>query len=159
MGIEIERKFLLTNNSWKKLATGTIYRQGYLNADKERSVRVRIIDNKAFFTIKGKSVGAARLEFEYEIPLSDAETLLTELCHRPLIHKKRYKIEYAGNIWEIDEFFDENEGLVVAEIELENEDQKFLKPDWIGEEVTSDTRYFNSNLSKTPYSQWKDSLL
>ncbi len=156
MGIEIEKKFLLTGQEWKKLAQGKTYRQGYLNSSKERSVRVRTIGDKGFMTIKGKSVGATRMEFEYEIPVQDAETILEKLCLKPTIHKKRYTMEVDGFTWEVDEFFGENEGLVVAEIELEHEDQAFTKPDWIGEEVTSDVRYFNANLSKHPYSEWKD---
>ncbi len=155
MGIEIEKKFLLANDTWKELATGTTYRQGYLSSSKQSSVRVRTINDKGFLTVKGKSIGATRMEFEYEIPSEDAQTLLDELCAQPIIHKKRYKIEYKGFVWEVDEFFGENSGLVVAEIELESENQQFIKPDWIGEEVTSDIRYFNSNLNKHPYSLWE----
>lgn len=155
MGIEIERKFLLTSTSWKELAPGTSYRQGYLNSTKERTVRVRTIDDKGFLTIKGLSVGATRIEYEYEIPVADAEHLLDDLCEKPLIEKNRYKITYGGFVWEVDEFFGENKGLIVAEIELESEDQSFDKPEWVGEEVTGDPRYFNSSLIKEPYSQWK----
>jgi adenylate cyclase len=155
MGIEIERKFLLTGTSWKQLTEGTAYRQGYLNSVKERTVRVRTIDDKGFLTIKGISVGATRVEYEYEIPVADAEQLLDDLCEKPLIEKNRYKINHAGFIWEVDEFFGENEGLIVAEIELESEDQSFDKPEWVGEEVTGDPRYFNSSLIKEPYSRWK----
>ena len=154
MGVEIEKKFLLTGADWKKLASGTTYRQGYLSTVKERTVRVRTIAGKGFLTIKGISVGATRLEYEYEIPLEDANGLLDELCEKPLIEKNRYKIEFSGFTWEVDEFFGENDGLVVAEIELESEDQSFDKPDWVGEEVTGDARYFNSNLIKVPYSKW-----
>ncbi len=155
MGIEIERKFLLTGTTWKNLAPGTSYRQGYLNSIKERTVRVRTIDDKGFLTIKGISVGATRVEYEYEIPFDDAEKLLNELCEKPIIEKNRYKIPHAGFVWEIDEFFGENDGLVVAEIELESEDQTFDKPEWVGEEVTGDPRYFNSNLIKNPFLKWK----
>lgn len=155
MGIEIERKFLLTSTSWKELAPGTSYRQGYLNSTKERTVRVRTIDDKGFLTIKGLSVGATRIEYEYEIPVVDAKHLLDDLCEKPLIEKNRYKITYGGFVWEVDEFFGENKGLIVAEIELESEDQSFDKPEWVGEEVTGDPRYFNSSLIKEPYSQWK----
>jgi CYTH domain-containing protein len=155
MGIEIERKFLLTSTSWKELAPGTSYRQGYLNSTKERTVRVRTIDDKGFLTIKGLSVGATRVEYEYEIPVADAEHLLDELCEKPLIEKNRYKIAHGGFVWEVDEFFGENKGLIVAEIELESENQSFDKPEWVGEEVTGDPRYFNSSLIKEPYSQWK----
>ena len=154
MGIEIERKFLLSGDDWKELAKGTYYRQGYLNSQKERTVRVRTIDDNGFLTIKGINVGATRMEYEYEIPVEDANVLLDELCDKPLIEKNRYQIEFAGFIWEVDEFFGENEGLIVAEIELESEGQQFEKPQWIGEEVSGDPRYFNSNLIKNPYSSW-----
>jgi len=155
MGTEIERKFLLTGNGWRKLAIGTRYRQGYLNSNKERTVRVRTCNGRGFLTIKGISVGAVRMEFEYDIPVEDAEVMLDQLCEKPLIEKDRYKINFGGFTWEVDEFFGENEGLVIAEIELEREDQPFEKPKWIGEEVTGDPRYFNSSLIKTPYSTWK----
>lgn len=155
MGIEIEKKFLLTGTEWKQLATGTAYRQGYLNSVKERTVRVRTINDQGFLTIKGVSVGATRLEYEYEIPLEDANALLDELCEKPLIEKNRYKISFSGFTWEVDEFFGENDGLVVAEIELESENQVFDKPEWVGEEVTGDSRYFNSNLINNPYTKWE----
>jgi len=155
MGIEIERKFLLSADTWKELAQGTYYRQGYLNSQKERTVRVRTIGDTGFLTIKGISVGATRMEYEYEIPVEDARVLLSELCEKPLIEKKRYKIEFAGFIWEVDEFFGENEGLIVAEIELESEDQQFEKPEWVGKEVSDDPRYFNSSLIKNPFSSWE----
>ncbi len=135
---------------------GIIYRQGYLNSAKERIVRVRTIENKGFLTIKGLTVGPSRLEFEYEIPHRDAEVLL-DICEKPLIEKKRYQMTEGGFVWEIDEFFGDNLGLVVAEVELENEDQVFPKPDWIGKEITGDPRYFNSNLIKNPYTQWPGS--
>ena len=155
MGVEIEKKFLLAGNDWKDLAEGTSYRQGYLSSVKERTVRVRTIEDKGFLTIKGISVGATRLEYEYEIPFEDANELLNELCEKPLIEKNRYKVNLGEHTWEIDEFFGENEGLVVAEIELENEKQQFIKPQWVGEEVTGDPRYFNSNLINNPFKQWK----
>ena len=155
MGIEIEKKFLLIGDAWKTLAKGTAYSQGYLSSVKERTVRVRTINDTGFMTVKGVSVGATRMEFEYEIPLDDARTLLEELCEKPIIEKNRYKIDFAGFIWEVDEFFGENAGLIVAEIELESEDQQFEKPAWVGEEVTGDPRYFNSNLIKAPYSCWE----
>ena len=154
MSIEIERKFLVTNENWKAEAKGILYRQGYLNSEKTRTVRVRTIEQKAFLTIKGISTGAKRAEFEYEIPLTDALALL-ELCEKPIISKHRYKLDVEGMIWEIDEFHGENEGLIVAEIELESETQTFVLPNFIGKEVTGDTRYFNSNLIKHPFSKWK----
>ena len=154
MGTEIERKFLVTENSWRSLAAGTRYRQGYLNSAKERTVRVRTIDDKGFLTIKGITTGASRAEYEYEIPVADADTLLDDLCEKPLIEKNRYKIDFEGFVWEVDEFFGENQGLIVAEVELESEDQAFEKPGWIGEEVTGDPKYFNSNLVNNPYLKW-----
>jgi len=152
MGKEIERKFLLKKRSWPN-ENAMKYRQGYLNSAKERIVRVRTIDDKGYLTIKGITVKASRLEFEYEIPFQDANTLL-DICEKPLIEKNRYKVEERGFVWEIDEFLGENQGLIVAEVELESEDQEFPKPDWIGEEVTGDPRYFNSNLIKRPYTKW-----
>jgi len=154
MGKEIERKFLVKGDEWKKLGKGTVYRQGYLSTVKERVVRVRTIDDKGYLTIKGINRGATRLEYEYEIPLQDANEMLDELCERPLIEKTRYVVPYAGLKWEIDEFAGENEGLVFAEVELTDENQKIELPDWIGEEVTDDPRYFNSNLIKHPYTKW-----
>ena len=152
MGREIERKFLVKGFTWREVK-GAMIRQGYLNSAKERNVRVRIIEDKAYLTIKGIAVGASRLEFEYEVPLKDAAELL-EICEKPLIEKKRYRVLEGGVIWEVDEFFGENEGLIVAEVELESEDQAFHKPDWVGEEVTGDTHYFNSNLIRNPYTNW-----
>jgi len=152
MAKEIERKFLLKKRSWPN-ENAMKYRQGYLNSAKDRVVRVRTIDDKGYLTIKGITVKASRLEFEYEIPFQDANTLL-EICEKPLIEKNRYKVEEKGFIWEIDEFLGENQGLIVAEVELESEDQEFPKPDWVGEEVTGEPRYFNSNLIKNPYTKW-----
>ena len=154
MGTEIERKFLMKNDSWRSLAKGTKYRQGYLNSTKERVVRVRTIDDKGFLTIKGITTGATRVEYEYEIPDVEATAMLDELCEKPLIEKNRYKIALGGFTWEVDEFFGENQGLIVAEVELESEDQTFEKPDWIGQEVTGDPKYFNSNLIQNPYLKW-----
>ena len=154
MGKEIERKFLLTGDSWKDMAKGILYRQGYLSTVKERTVRVRTIDDKGYLTIKGITTGATRAEYEYEISVSDANEMLDNLCEKPIIEKKRYKIEYEGLIWEVDEFFGENNGLVFAEVELTSEDQSIKKPEWIGEEVTGDPKYFNSNLIKNPYKNW-----
>ncbi len=155
MGIEIERKFLLVGEAWKKLAQGIHYRQGYLSTTKESTVRVRTIEKKGYLTVKGESQGATRSEFEYEIPVEDANAMLDQLCAKPLIEKNRYKIEYDGFVWEVDEFFGENQGLVVAEVELESEDQIYAKPEWVGAEVTEDQRYFNSNLAKHPYCRWE----
>ncbi len=152
MGQEIERKFRVIKDTWRNVK-GTRYRQGYLNSAKERNVRVRTMEDKAYLTIKGIAIGASRMEFEYEIPLQDADELL-EICEKPLIEKTRYKVQEGGFVWEVDEFFRDNQGLIVAEVELESEDQEFPKPDWVGEEVTGDPRYFNSNLIKNPYTNW-----
>jgi len=153
MGKEIERKFLVRGESWKELAQGTLYRQGYLNSAKERVVRARTMGERAALTIKGITVGATRLEFEYEIPFDDATELL-ELCEQPLVEKTRYKIPIGELVWEVDEFHGVNEGLIVAECELTDEGQEIDKPDWVGDEVTGDPRYFNSNLIANPYSTW-----
>ena len=152
MAIEIERKFLVTHDSWKSLQ-GVLYKQGYLNRDPQRTVRVRVAGDKAFLTIKGITTGASRPEYEYAIPVADADELLG-LCVGPIIVKTRRLIEHAGFTWEVDEFFGDNAGLVVAEIELTREDQAFDKPDWIGLEVTEDPRYFNSYLSLHPFNTW-----
>jgi len=152
MAEEIERKFLVKNNTWRE-AKAIKYRQGYLSTLKERTVRVRTLEDKGYLTIKGIAVGATRMEFEYEIPRKDAEILL-DICEQPLIEKDRYTIEYGGFVWEVDEFFGENTGLIIAEVELASEDQEFPLPDWVGEEVTEDPRYFNSNLGKNPYTHW-----
>jgi adenylate cyclase len=152
MGVEIERKFLVLNDSWQNVP-GVLYRQGYLNRDKTRTVRVRIAGDAAFLTVKGVCVGATRAEYEYPIPLADAHGLLA-LCHGPLVEKTRYRFMHEGTLWEIDVFAGDNAGLVVAEVELAHEDQPFARPAWLGEEVTHDARYFNSNLATQPFSRW-----
>lgn len=154
MAKEIERKFLVAGEAWRALAPGTRYRQGYLSTVKERTVRVRTIDDTGFLTIKGISVGATRSEYEYEIPAVDAKEMLDELCEQPIIEKNRYKIPLGDVIWEVDEFLGVNAGLIVAEVELQSEEQAFAKPDWIGEEVTGDPKYFNSSLIARPFSTW-----
>jgi adenylate cyclase len=154
MGVEIERKFLVRGERWKTLAQGVLLRQGYLSSSPEGTVRVRIEGESAMLTIKGKSSGATRSEWEYPIPLADAQTFLDTLCERPIIEKKRYRIPFEDMVWEVDEFLGENAGLVVAEIELATENQSFAKPDWIADEVTHDVRYFNSSLIRNPYSRW-----
>jgi adenylate cyclase len=156
MGIEIERKFLPKGDGWRGLGQPTLMRQGYLVADPVRTVRVRIEGERAVITIKSKSTGASRGEWEYEIPVPDAAELLDRLCEQPLVEKVRHRIEHAGHTWEVDEFQGENAGLVVAEIELGSEDEAFETPDWIGQEVTGDPRYYNSSLIRLPYSKWKD---
>ena len=154
MSVEIERKNLVRDDRWKALGQGVLLRQGYLSSHPDRIVRVRIEGDAALLTIKGRSVGATRGEWEYPIPLADARVFLDSLCERPIIETYRSRIRFEGMGWEVDEFLGENAGLVVAEIELEREDQPFVKPEWIGEEVTQDTRYFNANLLRHPYRAW-----
>ena len=156
MGVEIERKFLVPGEAWRTLGEPTLLRQGYLSLDPERTVRVRIEGDRATLTIKGKSRGATRGEWEYPIPMPEAAELLDTLCQQPLVEKIRHRIASGPHTWEVDEFLGANAGLVVAEIELASEDERFDKPDWIGLEVTHDKRYFNSNLIRHPYSAWKD---
>ncbi len=155
MAREIERKYLVKNLSYKKLARGVLFRQGYLSTNSEATVRVRIIGDRAYLTIKGANKGLGRLEYEYELPLEDANEIMDNLCLKPIIEKYRYRVEHEGHVWEVDEFLGENEGLVVAEIELEDEEEEFTKPDFIGEEVTGDHRYSNSNLVARPFKYWK----
>jgi adenylate cyclase len=154
MGQEIERKFLVKGTAWKAQAAGMLYRQGYLSSVKERTVRVRIGGEKAFLTIKGLNKGVTRTEFEYPVPVDDAAAMLDGLCERPLIEKTRYVLPSGGYTWEIDEFHGDNDGLVVAEVELQRADDKPPLPEWVGEEVSSDARYFNSNLVKKPFKTW-----
>jgi adenylate cyclase len=149
---EIERKFLVTGTAWRS-TTGTLYRQGYLNRDKARTVRVRVAGEQGFLTIKGVTTGASRAEFEYAIPVADAEQLLA-LCDGPLIEKVRHIVQVDSTCWEVDEFLGDNAGLVVAEVELQSEDQAFARPPWLGAEVTHDARYYNSNLATHPYRHW-----
>ena len=155
MGIEIERKFLLKDDSWQQLAdAGTPYRQGYLIGTKQASVRVRIEGDQAFLNIKSRTLGVTRQEYQYPLPLDEAKELLDTLCEKPLVEKTRYKIEYAGHEWEIDVFGGDNSGLVVAEVELQSEHEALALPPWVGVEVSADPRYYNVNLVKHPYSTW-----
>lgn len=154
MANEIERKFLVKGDGWRSLASGTEYRQGYIPTKNGSSVRVRIAGDRGFLTVKGPTKGISRLEFEYPIPVEDARTMLEELCERPQIEKTRYKIELNSLTWEIDEFSGDNQGLIVAEVELTDENQTIQLPEWIDKEVSGDSRYFNINLVKHPFSQW-----
>lgn len=162
MALEIERKFLVQGNDWKRAATGLAVVQGYIVNDPERSVRVRMYGNKAFLTIKlshpadepGSQMALMRSEFEYEIPTADAQSLLAEACGSATIAKTRWQVQHFGHMWEIDEFHEANSGLVVAEIELSSEDERFARPTWLGPEVTDDPRYINANLIRNPYSTW-----
>jgi adenylate cyclase len=154
MGTEIERKFLVRGDAWRSLAKGTRYRQGYLNSAQERTVRLRTAEDRAFLTIKGISAGATRAEYEYPIPLEDGNAMLDTLVEKPIIEKTRYKIQREGLTWEVDEFYGENQGLIVAEVELASEDQAIVKPEWVGIEVTGDPRFYNANLIRHPYTRW-----
>ena len=154
--IEIERKFLVVSEDYKKEAfSKKNIKQGYLSSIPERTVRVRTKGEKAYLTIKGLSSdsGLSRFEWEKEIPISEAEQLLL-LCEKGQINKTRFEVKIGNHIYEVDEFYDENEGLVIAEIELSTEDESFVKPDWLGNEVTTDRRYYNSYLSANPFKSW-----
>ncbi len=156
MPTEIERKFLVKNDDWRSLGTGVFYCQGYLVSTPSKTVRVRIADEQAYLTIKGATTGIARAEYEYAIPVDHAQELLQTLCEPPLIQKTRYRVEWGGLVWEIDEFAGENRGLIVAEVELTDEKQAIALPDWIGVEVSDDSRYYNANLAKHPYCRWAE---
>ncbi|MGB3514776.1 MAG: CYTH domain-containing protein [Microcoleaceae cyanobacterium] len=154
MAIEIERKFLVKSDGWRNLAIGEVYRQGYISTENRVTVRVRVVADRGYLTIKGPSVGNCRAEYEYPIPIEDAQEMLNNLCGSPLIEKTRYKIYHGDLVWEVDEFAGDNQGLIVAEVELKEENQVVELPDWIGEEVSHDRRYTNSNLSKNPWKNW-----
>lgn len=155
MGVEIERKFLVNHRLWNDLQKpeGDYYRQGYLLTDPNKTIRVRATNHAGYITIKGKTVGATRPEFEYSIPKEEAIALLDTFTEND-IEKIRYTIPYEGKIWEVDVFLGQNKGLIVAEIELNSEEETFSCPDWIAEEVTNDARYYNSNLSIVPFLHW-----
>ena len=155
MGTEIERKFLVKSDEWRSLGTGVLYRQGYIPTSGKETVRVRIVGDTGYLTIKGATVGKARMEFEYPILLQDAQEMLEHLCSHPLIEKTRYKIKQGDLVWEVDEFMGENKGLIIAEVELQAENQTIDLPDWIDREV-SEPKYYNANLAKYPYSQWRN---
>lgn len=155
MATEIERKFLLKNSGWKKSADdGMAYSQGYLVGSKKSSVRVRIQGDRAFLNIKSATIDITRQEFEYEIPFDEATEMLNTLCEKPLISKTRYHLKNEKHVWEIDVFSGDNDGLVVAEIELSDKDEFFEKPGWLGDEVSDDERYYNVNLGKHPFKEW-----
>ena len=152
---EIERKFLLHADKWQQLSkpSGQHYRQGYLLTDPQKTIRVRATDTHGYITIKGPNTGATRDEYEYEIPVQEANELLDKFAVSEL-SKVRYKIPFHGHIWEVDEFLGNNAGLMVAEIELASEDEQFDVPEWIAREVTGDERYYNSNLTLRPFKDW-----
>ncbi len=155
MGVEIERKFLVVGDEWRENGVGKYCRQGYLLNEPGRSVRIRMMGDEGFITIKGRTHGISKPEYEIGIPQKDAREILDTLCSDGQIIKTRYFVRYGSFTWEIDVFEGENDGLIVAEIELESEDQKFELPPWVGEEVSFDSRYKNVNLSRNPYKNWK----
>jgi len=155
MPTEIERKFLVKNDRWRSLATGVAYCQGYITASAARTVRIRVVGDQGYLTIKGMTTGISRAEYEYMIPVHEALEMLHSLCEPPLIEKTRYRIEWEGLVWEVDEFECENLGLIVAEVELTDTQQAIALPDWIGEEVSDDPHYFNANLTRYPFCQWQ----
>jgi CYTH domain-containing protein len=157
MGLEIERKFLVDKDKWSKAVKdkGNIFRQGYILTDPAKTIRVRLTETEGFITLKGQSVNASRSEYEYAIPRQDAKELLDNFC-ASVISKLRYFINYRAHLWEVDEFLDDNEGLIIAEIELSSEDEAFELPEWIDREVTTEAKYYNSNLSVNPYKNWKE---
>ncbi|OYX70615.1 MAG: adenylate cyclase [Rhizobiales bacterium 32-66-11] len=150
MPVEVERKFLVTSDAWREDARGARFSQGYLCIGPECTVRIRRAGDQAFITVKGRTEGMSRPEFEYEIPLDHAELMLAEQCMKPLIEKTRYEVDFAGKLWTVDVFEAENKGLVVAEIELADPTEQVALPPWIGEEVTDDPRYRNSSLVSAP---------
>lgn len=155
MAEEIERKFLVLNDSWRKqVYRQSVMRQGYLSGSDKSSIRVRLADDKAYLNIKSATLGVYRKEYEYEIPVADANELLDQLCQGPLIEKTRYYVKYADHVWEVDVFAGDNAGLIVAEVELAHEQEEFAVPQWAGDEVSGDTRYYNVCLVKHPYKDW-----
>jgi adenylate cyclase len=156
MGIEIERKFLVKKDKWEQVVKKekSLFRQGYILSDQQKTIRVRLTDTEAFLTIKGQTVGASRPEFEYSIPQEDARHMLDNFCISELSKIRYFIPHHDGYTWEVDEFLGQNEGLIVAEIELSSEDELFLLPDWVDKEVTSEKKYTNSNLAVKPFSQW-----
>jgi len=155
MPIEIEHKFLLTNDDWQQNISKSIrYKQGYLVSDNKRSIRIRTSDNKAWLNIKSATIGTYRQEYEYEIPFNEGVEILDTLCEKPIIEKTRHFVTYKQHLWEIDVFEGDNLGLIVAEIELSKIGEKFHRPSWAGEEVTDDLRYYNNSLCSNPFKNW-----
>ncbi|MCW8890656.1 MAG: CYTH domain-containing protein [Sedimenticola sp.] len=155
MAKEIERKFLVINDKWKEnIISESVLKQGYVANQKNATVRVRIAKGVPHLNIKSATTGITRAEYEYEIPLTDAEQILDEIAEQPFIDKTRYKVRCGAHIWDLDLFAGANKGLIMAEIELEDESERFERPDWAGEEVSGDARYYNSCLVKKPFSTW-----
>ncbi|MDB5063207.1 MAG: adenylate cyclase [Mucilaginibacter sp.] len=155
MGIEIEKKFLIDHEKWQQVIKppGKVYKQGYLLSDEKRTVRVRVADDVAYITLKGSTTGISRSEFEYTIPVNEGKEILKDMA-TSFIEKTRYNINHAGNVWEVDVFEGDNQGLIIAEIELKHENQEFEKPEWVKNEVSDDRRYTNAYLSVNPFKNW-----
>jgi len=156
MGQEIERKFLVTSDTWRADDAGLFCRQGYLASGTDVTVRIRVLGDKGFITIKGPTKGIVRAEYEYSIPVVDANELLDHLCPKPLIEKYRHYREHGGHKWEVDEFVGENQGLIITEIELQSAEQVVELPSWVGRDVSDDSRYYNVNLAVKPYALWNN---
>lgn len=155
MATEIEHKFLLRDERWRSLVERSArIRQGYLMSDARCSVRVRVADSQGFLNLKSGTLGIQRSEYEYPIPLADAEEILDTLCEKPLLEKTRHYLWFGEHLWEIDEFVGDNAGLIVAEVELSRVDEVFARPDWLGEDISHDIRYYNSQLARHPYQTW-----
>ena len=154
MATEIERKFLVLGDGWRGQGKSQLIRQGFFLSVKDRGVRLRVIGDKAFITMKSESIGFTRKEFEYEIPMEDATEILSTLCEPPLVEKTRNWLSHKGKTWVVDEFHGENDGLILAEIELDSEDETVERPDWAGMEVSDNPRYYNIYLAKHPYKSW-----
>ena len=156
MALEIERKFLVHHNLWHRLKKPVPVRitQAYLSKDIHKTIRVRLMGHHAFLTVKGKSEGVVRQEFEYEIPVSDARELI-DLCEEPPMDKDRFRLQVGDHVWDVDVFYGANEGLILAEIELKTEDEVFEKPGWLASEVSDDIRFYNSNLAQNPFKKWR----
>jgi adenylate cyclase len=159
MGLEIERKFLVVNDSWKtSVESESRLIQGYLSTESNATIRVRVKGDRAFLTIKGTTTGIKRSEYEYEIPVEDAKELLQNNTQGAVISKERYKVRCGEHLWDLDIFHGDNEGLMMAEVELSTEDEQFEMPDWAGMEVSDDARYYNANLVENPYRRWSEVL-
>ncbi|MFA5555171.1 MAG: CYTH domain-containing protein [Phycisphaerae bacterium] len=154
MAVEIERKFLVVGTDYRNLGTALLCKQGYISSGPDCTFRIRVIDNRGFITIKGLTKGLSRPEFEYEIPLEDANIMLNEFCGKPFIEKKRYTVKVNNLVWDVDEFEGLNNGLIIAEVHLGSSEQKITKPSWVGTEVSGDPRYFNVNLARNPFCKW-----
>ncbi len=155
MATEIEHKFLLRDDRWRQQVERSVWmRQGYLTSDARCSVRVRVAGGQGFLNIKSGTLGIQRSEYEYPIPLAEAEEILDALCEKPLLEKTRHFVHVGDHVWEIDEFAGANAGLIVAEVELSRPDESFARPDWAGEDVSHDIRYYNSQLARQPYTTW-----